>query len=161
MREQPVGWLQERSKLEMMSSAASSYHLLTSKSWPVKFRLINRDTVLPGQTLLFMRDETLKNRKLHVYVLPKILKYCTGTSTRRYQCKYAVDRVFNNKSIESMEKVGAAIKKIIHYQTIRGKFSSVHLASPGWRWRRRGSTSSQTSRQVSFHLTDGAAISSH
>ena len=97
-----------------------------------------------------MRDETLKNRKLHVYVLPKILKYCTGTSTRRYQCKYAVDRVFNNKSIESMEKVGAAIKKIIHYQTIRGKFSFVHLASPGWRWGRRGSTSSESENQVSF-----------
>ena len=30
-----------------------------------------------------------------------------------------------------MEKVGAAIKKIIHYQTIRGKFSSVHLAAEG------------------------------
>ena len=29
---QPVGWLEERSKLEMMSSAASAYHLLTSKS---------------------------------------------------------------------------------------------------------------------------------
>ena len=29
---QPVGWLEERSKLEMMSSAASAYHLLTSKT---------------------------------------------------------------------------------------------------------------------------------
>ena len=32
-----------------------------------------------------------------------------------------------------MEKVGAAIKEIIHYETIRGKFSSVHpdLAAEG------------------------------
>ena len=32
-----------------------------------------------------------------------------------------------------MEEVGAAIKEIIHYQTIRGKFSSVHpdLAAEG------------------------------
>jgi len=45
----PVGWLEELSKLEDMASAAGSAHLLTAKSWPVKFRLINRDTVLPGQ----------------------------------------------------------------------------------------------------------------
>ena len=133
MREQPVGWLQERSKLEMMSSAASSYHLLTSKSWPVKFRLINRDTVLPGQTLLFMRDETLEGKKLEAYVLVKILKYCTGSSARSYQCKFAVNGAFLNKSIESMEEVGAAIKEVINFKTIRGKFSSVHpdLAAEG------------------------------
>ena len=36
-------------------------------------------------------------------------------------------------SIKSMEEVGAAIKKIIHFATIRGKFSSVHpdLAAEG------------------------------
>ena len=63
----------------------------------------------------------------------KVLKYCTGSSARSYQCKFAVDRVFNNKSIESMEEVGAAIKEIIQYKTIRGKFSSVHpdLAAEG------------------------------
>ena len=133
MRERPVGWLEELSKLESMTAAASSAHLLTSKSWPVKFRLINRDTVLPGQTLLFMNDETLEGRKLEAYSLVKILKYCTGSSARSYQCKFAVERVFNNKSIESMEEVGAAIKEIIHYKTIRGKFSSVHpdLAAEG------------------------------
>ena len=73
-----------------------------------------------------MRDETLKGKKLDAYVLLKILKYCTGSSARSYQCKYAVDRAFLHKSIESMEEVGAAIKKVIHYETIRGKFSSVH-----------------------------------
>ena len=78
MREAPVGWLEEFSKVENMEQATGSVHLLDSKSWPVKFRLINRDAVLPGQTLLFMRDETLKERKLEAYVLLKILKYCTG-----------------------------------------------------------------------------------
>ena len=41
--------------------------------------------------------------------------------------------MFQNKRIESMEEVGAAIKEIIHYFTIRGKFSSVHpdLAAEG------------------------------
>ena len=80
-----------------------------------------------------MRDETLKGRKLDAYVLVKVLKYCTGSSARSYQCKFAVNMVFNNKNIQSMEEVGAAIKEIIHYHTIRGKFSSVHtdLAAEG------------------------------
>ena len=49
MRERPVGWLEELSKLEDMRAAQGSGHLLTSKSWPVKVRLINGDTVLPSQ----------------------------------------------------------------------------------------------------------------
>ena len=62
-----------------------------------------------------------------MYVLIKIIKYCTGSSARSYQCKYAVKDVLTNKGIESMEEVGAAIKEVIHFRTIRGKFSSVHL----------------------------------
>ena len=121
VREKPVGWLEELSKLEDMGVAAVLPHLMPSGlTWPVKFRLINRNTVLPGQTLLFMKDATLKEKKLDTYVLVKILKYCTGSSARSYQCKYAVDQVFSNKSIESMEEVGAAIKEIIQYNTIRG-----------------------------------------
>ena len=130
----PVGWLEEQNKLEDMKEAGAFPHLLDSKSWPVKFRLINRDTVLPGQTLLFMRDRTLRERKLEAYVLLKILKYCTGSSARSYQCKFAMDvTAFNNRNIESMEEVGPALKKIIHYKTLRGKFSSVHpdLAAEG------------------------------
>ena len=68
-----------------------------------------------------------------MYVTLKIIKYCTGSSARSYQCKYAVKEAFKNKSIESMEEVGTAIKEVIHYKTIRGKFSSVHpdLAAEG------------------------------
>ena len=57
----------------------------------------------------------------------------TKPGARSYQCKCAVSQAFKNKSIESMEEVGAAIKKIIHFKTIRGKFSSVHpdLAAEG------------------------------
>ena len=129
-----MGWLEEHSKVESMEQVGATPHLVDSKSWPVKFRLINRDTVLPGQTLLFMRDQTLEERKLEVYVLLKILKYCTGSSARSYQCKFAMDQAaFMNKSIESMEEVGPALKKIIHFKTLRGKFSSVHpdLAAEG------------------------------
>ena len=112
--------------MESMKGAANSPHLLVSKTWPVKFRLINRDLVLPSQTLLFMRYETLMEKKLETYALLKILKYCTGSSAKSYQCKFAIDAVLTNKRIESMEEVGAVIKKVINYETIREKFSSVH-----------------------------------
>ena len=82
-----------------------------------------------------MSDKVLMGRKLEAYVLLKILKYCTGSSTRSYQCKFAVQQAFINKNVESMEKMGlgAAIKEIIYYKTVRGKFSSVHpdLAAEG------------------------------
>ena len=80
-----------------------------------------------------MDDDTLNGRKMDAYVILKILKYCTGSSVKSYQCKFALDRAFGRKSIESMEELGAAIKEIICYRTIRGKFSSVHpdLAAEG------------------------------
>ena len=82
-----------------------------------------------------MNDKVLMGRKMEVYVLLKILKYCTGSSARSYQCKFAVQQAFINKNAVNMEKMelGAAIKEIIYYKTIRGKFSSVHpdLAAEG------------------------------
>ena len=80
-----------------------------------------------------MSEKTLEGRKLEAYIILKIIKYCTGSSARSYQCKYAVKETFVNKSIKSMEELGAAIKEIIQYYTIRGKFSSVHpdLAAEG------------------------------
>ena len=56
----------------------------------------------------------------------KILKYCTGSSARSYQCKYAVNVAFHDKRIDSMDEMGAAIQEIIKFKTIRGKFSSTH-----------------------------------
>ena len=75
----------------------------------------------------------LRGHKLQAYVLLKVLKYCTGSSATSYKVKFAVQQVFTNKEIESMDKLGAAIKEIIHNKTIRGKFSSVHpdLAAEG------------------------------
>ena len=80
-----------------------------------------------------MRDQTLEGKKMDAYVLLKILKYCTDSPARSYQMKFAVDQVFLNKGIDSTEDLGTAIKEIIHYNTIRGKFSSVHpdLAAEG------------------------------
>ena len=73
-----------------------------------------------------MNDATLGDRKIDVYVLLKILNYCTESPARSYQIKFAVGRVFQNDDINSTEDLGLAIKKTIHYKTIRGKFSSVH-----------------------------------
>ena len=80
-----------------------------------------------------MSEKTLEGRKLEAYIILKIIKYCTGSSARSYQCKYAVKETFVNKSIKSMDELGAAIKEIIQYYTIRGKFSSIHpdLAAEG------------------------------
>ena len=80
-----------------------------------------------------MDDKVLEKKKLDVYVLLKILKYCTDSSARSYQCKFAVQQVFNNKRIESMDEVGEAIKEVIQFRTLSGKFSSVHpdLAAEG------------------------------
>ena len=80
-----------------------------------------------------MSDATLKGRKMDAYVLLKILKYCTDSPARSYQMKYAVGQAFANKSIDSTEDLGTVIKEIIHFFTIRGKFSSVHpdLAAEG------------------------------
>ena len=73
-----------------------------------------------------MDDKVLRGHKLQAYVLLKVLKYCTGSSATSYKVKFAVQQVLLNKEIGSMDELGAAIKKIIQYKTIRGKFSSVH-----------------------------------
>ena len=80
-----------------------------------------------------MSDYVLSGLKLEAYVLLKVLKYCTGSSATSYKVKFAVQQALLNKEIESMDDLGAAIKEIIHYDTIRGKFSSVHpdLAAEG------------------------------
>ena len=43
LRERPVGWLEERSKLEDTQAAEES------QNWQVKMRMVNRDLVLPRQ----------------------------------------------------------------------------------------------------------------
>merc|ERR1719264_1411302 len=125
MRVQPVGWIEEKSKLEDMTSAGNSSHLIGAESWQVKMRMINRDTVLPRQSLLFLNNTTLHGLKHHVYVLIKILKFCTGSSAKSYQCKFGIDAVLGNRVVAA-EELGKAIQEVIHYKTLRGKFSSVH-----------------------------------
>ena len=60
-----------------------------------------------------------------MYVLIKILKFCTGSSAKSYQCKFAISDVLKNRHLAAGE-LGKVIMEVIHYRTLRGKFSSVH-----------------------------------
>ena len=61
-----------------------------------------------------------------MYVLIKILKFCTGSSAKSYQCKFAIRDVIENRAVSDMEELGDLIQKVIHYYTLRGKFSLIH-----------------------------------
>ena len=58
-------------------------------------------------------------------MLIKILKFCTGSSAKSYQCKFGIDHILVNQDVTA-EELGKAIQEVIHYKTLRGKFSSVH-----------------------------------
>ena len=77
------------------------------------------------QSLLFLDNTTLHGLKHHVYVLIKILKFCTGSSAKSFQCKFGISSVLHNQFVAA-EELGKAIQDVIHYGTLRGKFSSVH-----------------------------------
>ena len=77
------------------------------------------------QSLLFLSTNTLSGLRRHVYVLIKILKFCTGSSAKSYQCKFGISQILNNRVVAA-EELGKAIQDVIHYQTLQGKFSSVH-----------------------------------
>ena len=77
------------------------------------------------QSLLFLNNATLHGLKLRVYVLIKILKFCTGSSAKSYQCKFGISHVLKNQVVAA-EDLWKAIQEVIHYQTLREKFSSVH-----------------------------------
>ena len=77
------------------------------------------------QSLLFLCDTTLFGSKHTVYVLLKVLKFCTGSLAKSYQCKYAISCVLNNRDVTG-EELGSVIREVIQYYTLRGKFSSVH-----------------------------------
>ena len=53
-----------------------------------------------------------------MYVLIKILKFCTGSSAKSYQCKFAQEIALNNNRDVAAEELGAVIKKVIHYKTL-------------------------------------------
>ena len=53
------------------------------------------------------------------------LQIYTGSSLQSYQCKFGINFVLHNRVVAA-EELGKAIQDVIHYKTLRGKFSSVH-----------------------------------
>ena len=72
-----------------------------------------------------MNSDTLRGTKMQVYVLLKVLKFCTRSSAKSYDCKFAIHNVLMGKKITS-NKIGEALREVIRYENIRGKFDSVH-----------------------------------
>ena len=72
-----------------------------------------------------MNSLTLQGTNKQVYCLLKVLKYVTGSSAKSYQCKFAVHNVLSARD-STNDKFGQAIREVINYRNIRGKFNSVH-----------------------------------
>ena len=74
-----------------------------------------------------MEEATLRGTNKQVYALLKVLKYCTGISVRSYDCKLAVHSVpgMTGKSVPE-DKFGEAIREVINFRDLRGKFGGVH-----------------------------------
>jgi hypothetical protein len=87
------------------------------------------------QSLLFMKDSTLKGTKKEIYIILKILKYFTQKSTKSsvdrkvssYVLKFAIDSVLMNRN-PTREEMGASIRAVLHHPTLRGRFGSVSPA---------------------------------
>ena len=69
-----------------------------------------------------MNRTTLEGSKRKAYALIKVIKYCTGSRAKSYQCKFAVHQALEPTS----DKLGEAIREIINLPNICVKFSSVH-----------------------------------
>ena len=54
----------------------------------------------------------------------KIFKFCTGSSAKSYECKFAVDSTFKNKAPDDV-KLGNAVKEAMQHKWLRGKFEGV------------------------------------
>ena len=77
------------------------------------------------QSLLFLDQFSLLGKKREVYVLLKVLKFCTGSSAKSYQCKYAIDERLHNLNPEKIYFCDA-LTNVLQFPSLRGKFSSVH-----------------------------------
>ena len=71
-----------------------------------------------------MDKVTLQGTKRQVYALLKVLKYCTGSPTKSYECKFALHLALQKEP--KSDKIGEAICEVINNRIIRGKFNSVH-----------------------------------
>ena len=88
-----------------------------------------------------------------MYVLIKILKFCTGSSAKSYQCKFAVSEVLRNRDLSNLEELGSLIQKVINFYTLRGRFSSVHPEL-----RREGMIMVEVGREGLHFIRDAGAL---
>ena len=74
-----------------------------------------------------MEERTLAGTNKQIYALLKVLKYCTGSSVRSYDCKLAVHLLLgmDGKPVPD-DKFGEAIREVINFYDVRGKFDGVH-----------------------------------
>ena len=54
----------------------------------------------------------------------KILKFCTHSSAKSYECKFAVNDVLKNRQREN-EEIGALLREVINFPSIKGKFKLI------------------------------------
>ena len=72
-----------------------------------------------------MDSQTLQGTKRQVYALIKVLKFCTGSGAKSYECKFAVYMTLPFREPTS-DKIGEALREVINFANIRGKFDSIH-----------------------------------
>ena len=79
-----------------------------------------------------MEDKTLRGIKREVYVILKVLKYCTQRKSKdstmskvsSYTLKIAIDSVLAN-TVPVRKEFGSALRAILQHKTLRGRFDLV------------------------------------
>ena len=85
-----------------------------------------------------------------LYVLIKILKFCTGSPAK----SYAINDTLRNRDVSDVKELGKIIQKVIHYYTLRGKFSSIHPEL-----RREGIIRVEVGKEGLHFIRDSGALS--
>ena len=73
---------------------------------------------------MFIENDTLTDTREKIYQMLKILKYCTGSTVKSYECKYAIHVALRNK-ILSDELIWDGLKEVMGHGLLRGRFSGV------------------------------------
>ena len=75
---------------------------------------------------MFLRKDTLRGRKLEVYVLLKLLKTLTKAPVTSYKIKWAVDEMLGRILNLSDDGIGPAIREAMNHLSIRDTFVGIH-----------------------------------
>ena len=75
---------------------------------------------------MFLRNETLRGSKSHVYILMKLLKSLTKARVTSYKIKWAVEAMLGNIHDLHGSRIGWAIRETIRHRSIREQFEGIH-----------------------------------